>query len=74
MGLETARRSRWSRLGWLDHIYIAIVAGAYVFASTGKPDEFGYRWLPYFMLAIPWYIFTEPLFLPNSWVPYLVSS
>ena len=67
MGSETARRSHWSRLGiWLDIIYIAIVAGAYAFASTGKPDEFGHRWLPYFMLAMSWYIFTEPLLLPNS--------
>lgn len=51
---------------WLVAIYIVIVVAAYAFASIGKPDEFGYIWVPFFMLAMPWYVFTEQVFVPNS--------
>ena len=65
--METAPTRRRTRLGiWLVAVYLAIVAAAYALAVLGEPDEFGYRWLFFFMLAMPWYTFIEHFFAPNS--------
>ena len=65
--METAPTRRRIRLGLgLVAAYLVIVIAAYALATLGKPDEFGYRWIPFFMLAMPWYIITEHVFDPNS--------
>jgi hypothetical protein len=65
--METAPTVRRTRLGlWLVAAYFIVVVAAYALAALGEPDEFGYRWLLFFMLAMPWYSFTEHFFAPNS--------
>jgi hypothetical protein len=68
--METELKGRPVRLGiWFAAIYIVIVAGVYVMTSTSKPDEFGYIWIPFLMLAMPWYSFIARFFTPNWLMP-----
>ena len=57
----------------LAAVYTLIVIGAYALATGGKPDEFGYRWIPFLMLAMPSYAFTERFFTPNSLLPAILG-
>ena len=42
------------------------MVATYAMATLGQPDEFGYRWVPFLMLAMPWHAFIEHFFDWNS--------
>jgi len=68
--MEAALKARRNRLGiWLAAVYIALVVAALALATIGKPDEFGYRWIPLIELSMPWYAFLGHFFTPNFLLP-----
>ena len=68
--METAPKARRTRLGiWLAAVYIALVAAALDLATIGKPDEFGFRWIPFVELSMPWFAFLEHFFTPDYLLP-----
>ncbi|HZD51055.1 MAG TPA: hypothetical protein VE178_20110 [Silvibacterium sp.] len=52
---------------WFAAIYVVIVAASYALATLGKGDEFGYRVIPFLMLAMPWFTFVSH-FSTTGWL------
>jgi len=68
--METAPKGRRTRLGvWFAAIYIILVAAALALATIGKGDEFGYRWIPFVELSMPWFAVLEHFFTPDFLLP-----
>jgi hypothetical protein len=71
--METASKGRRTHLGiCFAVIYIVTVLAAYLWATIGKPDEFGYVWLPFFILAAPWYRLADQFFVTEPLVPLAI--
>lgn len=65
--LESAFKHRKDRTGiHFAAAYIFLVTVVYMFtACTTKPDNVGYDWIPFIMLAMPWYSFNASLLYPD---------
>jgi hypothetical protein len=78
--LSVASKQRPNRLGaYIAAAYLAIVVAVYLLTQFGgKPDEFGYRWIPFLMLAMPWSRIAVqlviPAFLLNAAILYLLGT
>jgi hypothetical protein len=64
---------------WLGAIYLIAVIVAYaIIAYTTKPGNVGYDWIPFVLLAMPWYRLYPPLLLPglliNTGLMYLLGT
>ena len=47
-------------------IYVLVVVFVFVFtAYTTKPENVGYDWIPFILLAMPWYRLHPQLLLPG---------
>jgi len=57
---------------------IYVLAVVFVFALTTKPDNVGLDWIPFVLLAIPWYLLDTRLLLPglilNVGLMYLLGT
>lgn len=71
---------RWSVTGaWFSAIYIVIVLTVYTLtALTTVPDNVGLDWIPFVMLAMPWYGMNAQLlivgFVLNAAILYLLGG
>ena len=79
MASETAPKRRRSVLGsCLAIAYLVLVVAVYVLiASVTKPDNVGLDWIPFVMLAMPWYALAPQLlivgFMLNAVILYLMG-
>jgi hypothetical protein len=79
MASETTPKRRWNVLGaWLGGTYLVLVVAVYILiASVTKPDNVGLDWIPFVMLAIPWYALAPKLlivgFILNAAILYLLG-
>jgi len=79
MASEITQKRRRSVLGsWLAAIYIVLVIAVYVLiASVTKPDNVGLDWIPFVMLAMPWYGLAPQLlivgFILNAAILYFLG-
>jgi hypothetical protein len=80
MALETAPKRRRSVLGaCLAGAYLVLVIAVYVLiASVTKPDNVGLDWIPFVMLAMPWYALAPQLlivgFIVNAAILYFLGA
>ncbi len=86
--MQDVPKRRRARLGvWFAATYLVIVVAAYLWAVIGKPDAFGYVWLPFFILAAPWYRLADqffdtealvslaiPCFILNAGILFLIGA
>ena len=78
--VRQALKSRPNRLGiYVAATYLFIVALVYVLtAYTGKKDDTGLAWIPFFMLAMPWPKIDARLLLPgliiNAGILFLIGT
>ena len=50
-------------------IYVIAVVVVYaVISNTTKPENVGYDWIPFVLLAMPWYRLYPPLLLPGIFI------
>ena len=76
MASETAPKRKRSVLGsCLAVAYLLLVIAVYVLiASVTKPDNVGLDWIPFVMLAMPWYALAPQLliigFIANAAILY----
>jgi hypothetical protein len=59
--------------------YVLIVVVVFAFtASTTKPSNVGYDWIPFILLSMPWYAINQRLLLPgliaNAGLMYLLGT
>lgn len=80
MSAGSTTSSRRSRLGsWIAGIYAALVVAVFALtAATTKPDNVGLDWIPFVMLAMPWYRLDIhllfPGFIANVIILYFVGA
>ena len=78
--VRQALKIRPNRLGiYVAATYLFIVALVYVLtAYTGKKDDTGLAWIPFFMLAMPWPRIDARLLLPgliiNAGILFLIGT
>ncbi|MBT9331348.1 hypothetical protein [Paracidobacterium acidisoli] len=80
MAAEAVKKSRKGRLGiYLAAGYIVLVVAVYILtAATTKPSNVGLDWIPFVMLAFPWYQMDIHLllsgFVINAGILYLIGT
>lgn len=80
MDLKAVLRVRVNRGGFrVASFYFFVVVIVYVYTSlTTKPSNVGYDWIPFILLAMPWYAISATLLLPgliaNVGISYLLGS
>jgi hypothetical protein len=67
MDLKATLRNRVNPGGFcVAAIYVPIVVVVFAFtASTTKPSNVGYDWIPFVLISMPWYGLDERLLLPG---------
>jgi hypothetical protein len=80
MSAESTTSSWRSRLGsWFAGIYAVLVVAVFALtAATTKADNVGLDWIPFVMLAMPWYRLNPyllfPGFIANAIILYVVGA
>jgi hypothetical protein len=80
MDLKATLRSRVNPGGFcVAATYVLIVVVVFAFtASTTKPSNVGYDWIPFILLSMPWYATNQGLLLPgliaNAGLMYLLGT
>jgi hypothetical protein len=80
MDLKATLRNRFNSGGFcVAATYVLIVVVVFAFtASTTKPSNVGYDWIPFILLSMPWYGLDARLLLPglvaNTGLMYLLGT
>jgi hypothetical protein len=80
MGLNATLSNRVNPGGFcVAATYVLVVFVVFAFSAfTTKPDNVGYDWIPFVLLAMPWYRLNTQLLLPgliaNAGLMYVLGA
>jgi uncharacterized membrane protein len=78
--MEAEQKGHPNRFGiYVAAIYLLIVLGVYAITEYNtKPDNVGYDWIPFELLALPWPAISVRLLIPgfilNAGILYLLGT